>query len=130
MCGSRTWEDRFAVWSVLDGLLARSEGLVVVHGANPRGGDSLAKEWAESRGVEADPYPARWQEHADGWCPGEWCRQRSYCVAAGPRRNQQMLDEGQPGVVFAFRSEGKSNGTDDMVERARAAGVKAYVIRG
>lgn len=41
--------------------------------------------------------------------------------AAGPIRNQQMLDEGKPDLVLAFAG---GKGTDDMCRRARAAGVE------
>lgn len=40
--------------------------------------------------------------------------------AAGPIRNQQMLDDGKPDLVVAFPG---GKGTADMVRRARVAGI-------
>lgn len=42
-------------------------------------------------------------------------------------RNQRMLDEAAPDLVLAFRNEGRSRGTDDMVRRAKKAGVPTVV---
>jgi hypothetical protein len=39
-----------------------------------------------------------------------------------------MLDEGRPDRVIAFRMPGVSRGTDDMIRRARAAGIPVEVI--
>src|SRR5690606_25211324 len=82
---------------------------VLIHGA-ARGADSIAGQWAASRGVEALSFPANWTR--DG-------------KAAGPIRNQRMLDEGQPDVVIAFPGGG---GTADMVRRAKAAGVQVVSL--
>ncbi len=52
-----------------------------------------------------------------------------YCPRVGPARNQRMLDEGKPQVVFAFTDDLKnSKGTKDMVTRAKRAGVPTYII--
>ena len=39
-----------------------------------------------------------------------------------------MLTEGKPDRVIAFRMPGESRGTDDMVRRARAAGIPVEVV--
>jgi hypothetical protein len=62
-------------------------------------------------GATTHPDIVRWE------CKAEW---KKYGPAAGPIRNQRMLDWG-PDLVVAF-SGGK--GTADMVRRARAAGVE------
>jgi hypothetical protein len=77
---------------------------VIVHGAAV-GADQMAGSWARSRGVAEAAFPADWGR--DG-------------RAAGPIRNQRMLDEGRPDLVVAFPG---GRGTADMVRRARAAGV-------
>src|SRR6266536_1924225 len=65
--------------------------------------------------VELRVYPAQWDQHGK---------------AAGPRRNQLMLEGGKPDVVWCFISRplDESRGTADMVRRARAAGVPTYVV--
>jgi hypothetical protein len=45
--------------------------------------------------------------------------------AAGPIRNQRMLDEVKPELVVAFPG---GRGTADMVRRAREAGVNVYLV--
>ena len=54
---------------------------------------------------------------------------KKYGRAAGPIRNQQMLDEGKPDLVLAFWKN-KSRGTEDMIRRARKVGVEVRVIEG
>lgn len=116
ICGSRGWQDPFPIDTLLAGLdvLAegRSEPLIVIHGDAP-GADRLAGRMAVKWGARVIKEPAQWHVHGRG---------------AGPIRNQKMLDEHQPDVVFAFRSAGKSNGTDDMVNRSKRAKVPTYVI--
>ena len=110
VCGSRDWTDEVVVERALNGLNLS----VLIHGA-ARGADMLANDIV-SRWVEAaiDSYPANWKKHGK---------------AAGPIRNQQMLDEGKPDLVLAFWKN-KSRGTADMIRRARKAGVAVRVIEG
>lgn len=117
ICGSRDWTDPHAIYVVLAGAKALAdtleEPLVLVHGA-AKGADSLAADMAERLRITALPFPALWDKHGK---------------AAGPIRNQQMLDENEIAVTYAFRLSGKSNGTDDMVRRSRGAGIPTYVIQ-
>ena len=123
VCGSRSWNDRIIIDAVLTGLdveQARHFGpaytteTVLIHG-DANGADRIAKEWGH--------------HHLPAGCvedyPAEWDR---YGKRAGFVRNQQMLDEGKPTVVIAFRSEGESKGTDMMVDLAKKAGVPVYVV--
>lgn len=133
MCGSRDWDDEFAVGTVLDGLLEDAivnfDRLVVVEGC-ARGADSAACHFYDgpcqapgggSHGghthVNHEHYPADWKTHGR---------------AAGFIRNQQMLDEGRPDIVVAFKDGFDRSlargGTEDMVRRSKAAGVPVYVI--
>lgn len=114
VCGSRGWIDRKTVWERLQRLLStrEAEDITILHGA-ARGPDTFAAEWAETEGIMVEEYPAEWKR---------WGR------VAGPMRNQRMLDEGKPDLVIAFRSPGRSTGTDDMISRARRAVVPVDVI--
>lgn len=118
ICGSRGWSDPNPINAIIAGhdILAEGAGekLTVIHGDAP-GADRLAGRLAKQWGVEVIKEPADWNR---------------YGAAAGPIRNQKMLDEHQPGVIYAFRSRGKSTGTDDMIARGEAAGVPVYVITG
>lgn len=61
---------------------------VVIHGA-ANGADRHAKKWARAAKIPDEPYPANW--YPDGF--GRLDK------AAGPIRNQRMLDEGKPDLV-------------------------------
>lgn len=111
VCGGRDFCD----WRKLSGTLTnlhmqRQAITEVVHG-NAIGADWLAKAWAISAGIPEKPFPAKWSEHGK---------------AAGPIRNQQMLDEGKPNLVVAFPG---GAGTRDMVTRAKKAGIEIVEVQ-
>lgn len=107
VCGGRNYTDQAMLFGALD-MEAESRRLwrVIQGGAN--GADKLARMWAYSRKCEMENYPADWDKHGK---------------AAGPIRNQQMIDEGKPTKVFAFAG---GRGTADMVRRAKAAGIPVF----
>lgn len=104
--GGRDFADAGMVRDVL-GSLAISE--LIEGGA--RGADTLARQYARSRGVPVTTFRAEW---------------RLFGPKAGLLRNQRMLDEGRPELVVAFPG---GRGTADMVERARRAGVQVWDYR-
>jgi hypothetical protein len=130
ICGSRDWSHPAPIRMVILGFAAAFDEVTVIHGDAP-GADRIAGEVAAGSGLEVLAFPAKWEAHdCDGagsvrcWCsPGQ-----VRCRAAGVRRNQQMLDEARPDVVYAFRSTPSSNGTNDMISRARKAGLPVYVV--
>lgn len=77
--------------------------LVIEGGAT--GADEFAREWAQARGLEYRTFPADWKK---------------YNKAAGYVRNRQMLEEGRPEAVIAFKG---GKGTRMMVAIAKGAGV-------
>ena len=111
ICGGRRWNRRELTFRALDFLHRRHQFSSVIHGA-ASGADTLAGEWARSRGVKVHEYPAKWRPpHLKGQIDR----------AAGFKRNQLMLDMEQPDLVIAFPGTG---GTADMMRRSRQAGVK------
>lgn len=116
ICGSRGWHDPDPIEAVIAGYDILAEGgnekLTVIQGG-ARGADTLAKTLAKSWGCNTITVEADWDR---------------YGKAAGPIRNKKMLDDHDPNVVWAFRTTGKSSGTDDMVKQAKARGVKTYVV--
>jgi imidazolonepropionase-like amidohydrolase len=85
---------------------------VLIHGA-ARGADRHADAYGQYRHWEVHPEPAEWTK---------------YGKAAGPIRNQLMLDKYQPDVCHAFHDDlAHSKGTRDMVERAEKAGIPVHV---
>lgn len=109
VCGGRDFFDAARVCAVLNYYHSQRPFSVVIHGNAP-GADSLAKFWAEARGVPDDPFPAEWD---------------LYGRSAGPIRNTQMLDEGRPEIVIAFPGRA---GTADMKKQARARNVPVLEI--
>jgi hypothetical protein len=71
-----------------------------------KGADKMAREFAEWKGIPVKTFAAEWGK---------------YGRLAGPRRNQQMLDEGKPDLVVAFAG---GAGTANMIALAKAAGVR------
>lgn len=110
VCGGRDYSDKMALWYILDSL-GPPEVSVIISGM-ARGADAFAAEWAARFGFPLLKFPANWDR--DG-------------KAAGPIRNQQMIDEGRPDMVIAFPG---GRGTADMVRRAKAAGIPVKEIEG
>lgn len=115
ICGGRDFVDRLKLEKFLDDRFGcaghpdeRRPVSFIAGGA--RGADTLAYDWACSRGWWTDVYRADWDR---------------YGKAAGAIRNQRMLDEGKPDLVVAFPG---GTGTADMVKRAELAGVKVVKL--
>lgn len=104
VCGGRDYRDAKHVRRVLDGLRIEHGPLTIIEGG-AGGADACASEWAHLRGFDNLTFRADWTAHGR---------------AAGPIRNQKMIEEGKPDLVVAFPG---GSGTADMVRRARAAGV-------
>ena len=111
VCGGRNFNDRdflFATLDKIDNELPRPGIHCIISGCAP-GADTLALEWSRKWDLVCGFFPADWKRHGR---------------AAGPIRNQKMLNAG-PDLVIAFPG---GAGTADMVNRARAAGVRVIEI--
>lgn len=87
------------------------EDTLIIHGACS-GADKIADTVAMTLRMPRKAYPARWDLHGK---------------AAGPIRNQTMLDTEAPiDLVIAFDLGGR--GTADMIRRAERSGVKVLRI--
>lgn len=114
VCGGRDYADRNAVFAALNDIYPREVALaplVIVEGG-ARGADHFAKEWAilgsALKGTDQivhEPHPAQWTK---------------YRRAAGPRRNQEMVDSGLD-LLLAFPG---GTGTRDMIRKCRKAGIE------
>lgn len=111
--GSRNMTDSSSVYKVLDKELKKHGSITVVHGAHRSGADRFAREWTIQAmakygdKVKHDPHPAEWSVYGN---------------AAGPIRNQKMVDLGAD-IVYGF-PRGVSRGTRDAMSKARIAGIK------
>jgi hypothetical protein len=109
VCGGREYDDWGALSDQLDRMNHDRCINLLIHGA-AIGADIMAQEWALRNNVQSQAYYADWKAHGR---------------AAGPIRNQRMLDDGRPDLVIAFPG---GRGTRDMVTRARTAGVRVIEV--
>jgi hypothetical protein len=107
VCGGRGFKDRALMTRTMTSLCP-SPTLVIHGGAT--GADALADEWARWWDIPRAVHHADW--HGLG-------------KAAGPTRNQLMLDQEKPELVVAFPG---GRGTTDMVRRAEKAGVRVMRV--
>jgi predicted polyphosphate/ATP-dependent NAD kinase len=110
VCGGRSYNDKQRVYETLSAIHRKTPISVLIHG-DAMGADYWGKRWARMHAskVKEAAFPADWER----------CGK-----AAGPLRNQEMLDAG-PDLVVAFPG---GKGTADMVRRARKAGVPVQII--
>ncbi|GAA0730053.1 DUF2493 domain-containing protein [Sphingomonas japonica] len=106
VCGGRDFNDSERVAEILDSL---TRPVVIIDGG-ATGADHEARMWATRNRLPVETYRAHWKDHGR---------------AAGPIRNQRMIDEGKPSIVIAFPG---GRGTADMVRRAERAGVAVIEV--
>jgi hypothetical protein len=111
VCGGRGYDNRKLLFDVLDVAHAANPIELLIHG-DATGADAMAHEWAQDKGLVCSEFRAAWREHGK---------------AAGPMRNQRMLDEGKPHLVIAFPG---GRGTNDMIQKAYSAKVPVVQVRG
>jgi hypothetical protein len=110
VCGGRDFDDDVMFQSVMSDLVRlRGMPAALVHG-DAAGADSMAQEWGVRHALIVYAVPPDWHAHGR---------------AAGPIRNQAMLDKYKPALVVAFPG---GRGTADMVRRARDAGIDVAEI--
>jgi hypothetical protein len=109
---SRTWHDTAVIEHALAATLApHPAGVLLVHGACPRGADAIAAAYAAwTPGYHIEARPADWRRHGR---------------AAGQLRNAEMVTLGARGCAAFLR--GASPGTTAAIRRARAAGIPVWV---
>lgn len=117
ICGSRDWKDSGRIGKFLDDFISEQNiepcNLVIIHGAC-KGADYLAGLEAKQRNCQIVEFPANWAK---------------FGLSAGPKRNQQMLDEGKPDIIIAFHPDlNKSKGTRDMLARAELKKIPIQII--
>lgn len=109
VCGGRHYQNFRRVFEVLNAQNKHYPISCIINGGCA-GADTFAADWAKAGPILCQTFKADWYAHGD---------------AAGPIRNQQMLDEGKPDLVIAFPG---GRGTADMLRRARAAGIAVQEV--
>ena len=110
VAGGRDWTDEGFVYRVLDRVDHRRMISALIHGGAP-GVDTIAGEWAKLNGVMPEPYPVT---------KNEWTRLGK---AAGPIRNQRMIDKGRPQGAVIFPG---GRGSQDMRRKLDKAGITRF----
>jgi hypothetical protein len=116
--GSRKWAGIYAEARAGE-VLARLETfavaigspLVIVHGNYHEGLDAVVDRWAIRHGYVPEHFDAKWE---------------TYGLAAGPIRNQEMVDAGAD-MCLGFPLPG-GRGTQDCMNRARLARIPTFTI--
>lgn len=107
--GGRNFTNQILAFKALD-QLHEQYGFTVVIDGMAKGADSIGNKWAQARGLQTERYPANWSR---------------YGRAAGPIRNQQMIDDGKPDIGVAFPG---GTGTDHMKSAMKKAGIKVRSV--
>ena len=113
VCGGRDFYHMGTLNYAMNVLLMERglhEADVTIIQGGAKGADFLAKAWADWVGAKHVEYPADWKTHGRG---------------AGHIRNAQMLSEGKPDLVVAFKG---GRGTADMVSKAKAQGLEVREV--
>lgn len=111
IAGGRNYEDRETITEKLDSLIQGTDVCIVEGGA--RGVDSIAKEYAESRGMEIREFKPEWKK---------------YGKAAGPLRNTTMCEfVREMGGEAIYFWDGKSKGTGDCIKTAKKLGLPVTI---
>lgn len=110
VAGSRTIS---SLGVVSDAVLLSGFCVTEVVSGTAGGVDSVGEKWAEKNNVPVCKFPAKW------WVPGV-----GYDRAAGFKRNQTMADYAEALIAVW---DGRSNGTRDMISRAKRKGILVFV---
>ena len=97
------------MFDIVFGYFTGSPRPTMVHGACPDGVDACAAQLARTHNLKVEEHPADWSEHER---------------AAGPIRNQQMVDSSDALVAIW---DGKSRGTKDIIQKAIKAGLEVHI---
>lgn len=102
--GGRDYCETQYIWQTLDWFHENWPITTLIHGA-AKGVDRRCAMWAQKNNIPEQPFPADWESEGK---------------AAGPLRNQRMIDRGFPDHLLAFPG---GRGTQDMIRRCEAAGI-------
>ncbi len=123
--GGRNYNDTKRIFEALDELHAARPITTLIHGA-AAGVDSRCGAWTYQCSVAVEKYPAQWENLTHPDAVIVYRRNgAAYDVMAGLRRNQQMIDEGNPDAAMVFPG---GTGTADMHARMRKAGLEIFEV--
>ena len=111
IAGTRTYDDYETLKAYADYKLSRIEEDIEIVSGSARGADALGERYAKEKGYSVKRFPAEWER---------------YGKRAGPRRNEAMAEYAD--ALLAYW-DGESRGTKNMIELAKASGLKVGVYQ-
>ena len=111
IAGTRDFADYEALKTYADYKLSRIEDSIEIVSGGSRGADTLGEQYAREKGYSIKRFPAEWEK---------------YGRSAGPRRNEAMARYAD--ALLAYW-DGESRGTKNMIELAKANGLKVGVYQ-
>lgn len=121
VCGGRDFTDFRFLFKSLDRLHKDRPITRIIEGGQ-RTRDKHTREIVGG----ADYWAMRWAKRNQIPCTMERADWDAHKKAAGPIRNQLMIDKHQPELVVAFEG---GNGTADMVSKAKKANIEVMEIK-
>lgn len=111
IAGTRTYDDYETLKAYADYKLSRIDEDIEIVSGGARGADALGERYAKEKGYSVKRFPAEWER---------------YGKRAGPRRNEAMAEYAD--ALLAYW-DGESRGTKNMIELAKASGLKVGVYQ-
>lgn len=109
IAGGRDFKNYLALSVKCDDILSNTKDVTIVSGG-AEGADRLGERYAILRDLPLIEFPADWKTHGK---------------AAGPIRNKQMAQYADALIAFW---DGKSKGTKNMIDLAKANNLNVRVI--
>ena len=98
----------------------------VYSGMCPDSPDIYGVEWAVENGIPWREYYANWHNLNEKPCKIRYNKyEKPYNVLAGFNRNTRMIEAGAEALIVIW--DGKSNGSQDMLDKAIAANLQYFV---
>jgi len=125
--GSRTYENKLKIKDMIYKLkLAFGNDLEIVSGGSQNGADRYAKKYALELGVRYKEFnPAHTVRNLYSGCSDEYYG-KPYHVSQLFHRNSLIVKYSEK--IIAFRSTGKSNGTDHVIQEAQKLNKPIIII--
>jgi len=125
--GSRTYENRLKIKDMIYKLkIAFGPELEIVSGGSQNGADRYAKKYALELGVKYKEFnPAHTVKNLYSGCSDEYYG-KPYHVSQLFHRNSLIVKYSEK--IIAFRSTGKSNGTDHVIQEAQKLNKPIIII--
>lgn len=125
IAGSRSFKDYKFLKLKLDSLLSEYSEVEIVSG-ECRGADKLGEQYGRTNSWTIKPFPAKWGDLTATPCKIKTKNTgQHYNCLAGFNRNEQMAEYSD--VLIAFRKN-NSNGTSDMIARAKKHNLKIHIF--